>query len=147
MFNLQLKLKNPLSSILFHPHYRYTTINKITWCIFNLIRTINQAWNSEKQPDTKQPRCTPPKYNSKWEKVTTHLTAVAGKNHFLCYKAWQLLPTYSLFCCEGRMSQTRPVQLPVPNAYHLICHVLSFCISTTVASAACCISQHCNRHE
>ena len=66
----------------------------------------------------------------------THHTAVVGKNHILCYKAWQLLPTSSLFSRESRMSQTRPVQLPVLSPYHLICHVLSFCISTTVASAA-----------
>ena len=126
-FNLQLKFKNPLSSFLFHLHYRYT-INKITWCIFNLIQNHQPgAKNSQTQ---RNPDAHP--QSTKGEGHATHHTAVVGKNHFLCYKAWQLLPTYSLFCREGRMSQTRPVQSP----YHLICDVLSFCISMTVASAA-----------
>ena len=136
-FNLQLKLKNPLSSTLFHLHYRYTTINKITWCIFNLIQNHQPGLEQRKTARHKATQMHTPKVQQQMgEGHATHHTAVVGKNHFLCYKAWQLLPTYSLFCCEGRMSQTRPVQLPVPSAYHLICHVLSFFISTKVASAA-----------
>ena len=133
-FNLQLKLKNPLSSILFHLHYRYTTINKITWCIFSLIQNHQPGLEQRKTARHKATQMHTPKVQQ--EKVMPpHHTAVVSKNHFLCYKAWQLLPTYFLFCREGRMSQTRPVQLPVPSPYHLICHVQSFRITTTVASA------------
>ena len=119
------ELHNALRANISYHMDGYTTINKITWCIFNLIQNHQPGGTAKNSQTQSNPDAHP--RSTTGEGHATHHTAVVGKNHFLCYKAWQLLPTYSLFCREGRMSQTRPVQLPVPSPYHLICHVLSFC--------------------
>ena len=119
-FSLQLKLNNPFK-FNFISTPLYNKKNKITWCILNLIQNHqHQTWDSDKQPDTATQLHIPKVQQQVGEGHATHHTAVVGKNHFLCYKAWQLLPTYFLFCCEGRMSQIRPVQLPVPFLVHII---------------------------